>query len=186
MAQVELGFAGVVGVAALVSLVGCNDIKAIAEAPLRSPDNREIGLAVLREFGSGVEIRLEVQGLKPGLHGFHLHKVGQCLPPNFLSAGGHLNPDSREHGHLNPRGAHVGDLPNLEIGAGGTGSIVVTVPGVTLLDGDRTLLDADGTSLVIHAGPDDGKTDPAGNAGPRVACGTILELLPATQPEGKP
>lgn len=180
------GLSLVAGVGIVLALVGCNDVKAIAEAPMRSPDNREIGRAVLRELGAGVEIRIEVSGLKPGLHGFHLHRVGQCLPPDFLSAGSHLNPDAREHGHKNPKGAHVGDLPNLEIGPGGTGSVVVMVRGVTLLDGDRTLLDADGTSLVIHADPDDEKSDPAGNAGPRVACGTILELLPATRPDGQP
>lgn len=167
-------------------LGGCDEVRAIAEAPMRSSANEEIGRAVLREFGAGVQISLEVKGLKPGRHGFHLHKVGQCLPPDFLSAGSHLNPEGREHGRRNPRGHHLGDLPNLEIGPGGTGSIVVMVPGVTLREGPHTLMDNDGTSLVIHADPDDETTEPVGKAGPRIACGTILELLPAIRTEAKP
>ena len=168
----------------LVGLAGCQNVRAIAEAPLRDSTGAEVGRAVLREFGSGVEIALDVRGLKPGLHGFHLHRTGECKPPDFGTAGGHLNPFEHEHGRLNPKGSHQGDLPNLEISPAGTGSLTVMVSGVTLTEGPQSLLDDDGSSLVIHADPDDERTDPSGNSGRRIVCGSILELMP--QAQGRP
>ncbi len=97
-----------------------------------------------------------------GDHGFHIHAVGKCEPPAFTSAGGHFNPQNKKHGRLNPEGAHAGDLPNLKVGADGTGSIDGTVAGVTL----KAIV---GVALVIHADLDDEKTDPTGNSGGRVA-----------------
>ena len=96
----------------------------------------------------------------------HIHAVGTCEPPAFASAGGHFNPGNKKHGHKNPEGAHAGDLPNLTVGADGAGRLEATAAGVTLKD-------IAGLALVVHADPDDEKTDPTGNSGARVACGVI-------------
>jgi len=98
--------------------------------------------------------------------------IGSCLPPNFKSAGSHLNPDGKAHGMHNPQGKHLGDLPNISVAADGTGTASITIEG----DADETLakiIDADGTAIVIHTGLDDYSTDPAGAAGPRIACGVL-------------
>ena len=107
-----------------------------------------------------------MQGLAPGDHGLHLHAVGRCDGPAFATAGAHWNPASRQHGHLNPDGAHAGDLPNLTVSANGHGAINFLATGGSLADGD-------GTSLVVHAGPDDYRTDPSGNSGDRIACAVL-------------
>ncbi|MBI3318698.1 MAG: superoxide dismutase family protein, partial [Candidatus Omnitrophica bacterium] len=91
----------------------------------------------------------------------------------FKSAGGHFNPEGREHGKKNPKGAHAGDLPNLVVGPEGELETEVLATGVNLGNGPRGLLKPQGTSLVIHANPDDETTDPAGSAGARVACGAV-------------
>ena len=137
-----------------------------AKAELKDAQGKVVGTAMLNEVSGGVKIALKASGLKTGDHGFHIHAVGKCEPPAFTSAGGHFNPQSKKHGRLSPDGAHAGDLPNLKMGADGTGSIDVTAGGVTLKD-------VAGLALVIHADPDDEKTDPTGNSGARVACGVI-------------
>lgn len=121
----------------------------------------------------GLQVTLSATGLTPGIHGVHIHTVGTCTAPDFASAGGHWNPTAKHHGMENPGGAHMGDLPNITIGADGTGTLTFTVPGASLSGGDNPLLDADGAAIVVHAGPDDMKTDPSGNSGGRVACGVI-------------
>ncbi len=117
-----------------------------------------------------MRLRVEASGLAQGVHGIHVHAVGRCDSPDFASAGPHWNPAGRQHGRDNPQGMHQGDLPNLTIGADGRGSIEVAVGGATSMAG---LLDADGAALVIHAAPDDYRTDPSGNSGARIACGVI-------------
>jgi Cu-Zn family superoxide dismutase len=119
---------------------------------------------------SGTYLRIAVQGLPPGEHGLHLHAVGRCGGPAFESAGAHWNPHARQHGHLNPAGAHLGDLPNLTVSANGHGAINFLVAG--------QLGDADGTSLVVHARPDDYRTDPSGNSGERIACAVLAAPRP--------
>jgi Cu-Zn family superoxide dismutase len=106
------------------------------------------------------------------VHGTHLHATGRCDPPGFTTAGGHLNPAARQHGLRNPAGPHLGDLPNLTVAANGTGRMEATI-AATLTPGQAPLFDADGTALVVHAGPDDMVTDPAGNSGARIACTVI-------------
>lgn len=123
--------------------------------------------------GDGVLINASFTGLTPGTHAIHVHTVGKCDPPGFTSAGGHFNPEMKQHGTENPNGPHAGDLPNFEVDAKGTGRISYAVGGVTLGDGPNSLFHPGGTALVVHANADDNKTDPAGNAGARIACGVI-------------
>jgi Cu-Zn family superoxide dismutase len=112
--------------------------------------------------------------MAPGAYGVHLHAVGRCDPPGFTSAGPHCNPTGHQHGKDNPQGMHKGDLPNLLVGTDGRGTFEYTVPGATLLGrGAGALLDADGAAIVVHAQADDYRTDPSGNSGARIACGTL-------------
>jgi Cu-Zn family superoxide dismutase len=144
-----------------------------ATAELRDAGHRVVGQATLTEVSGGVRIVLEASGLRPGAKGVHLHAVGTCEPPAFASAGDHLNPQNKQHGLLNPSGPHAGDLPNITIEADGKGRLETFTERVSLGPGSASLFDADGTALVIHAAPDDFKTDPSGNSGPRIACGIV-------------
>lgn len=141
----------------------------IATAALVTAAGRPAGKATVTEVAGGLRVTLDARGLPPGTHGAHLHTVGRCDPPDFASAGGHWNPAGTKHGSLNPQGPHAGDLPNLIVGPDGRGALAVNLAGATL-DG---LLDADGAAMVVHAGPDDLLTDPAGNSGARLACGVL-------------
>ncbi|MGH2667702.1 MAG: superoxide dismutase family protein [Gemmatimonadales bacterium] len=133
----------------------------------------EIGTASLMQTSRGVLIDANVSGLPPGEHAFHIHETGRCEAPTFESAGGHYAPRERQHGYLATRGPHAGDMPNREISGNGVLRDQVYNPEVTLSGGDAPLLDADGSALVIHAKPDDYKTQPSGNAGDRIACAVI-------------
>jgi superoxide dismutase, Cu-Zn family len=132
-----------------------------------------VGVALLRQVPNGVRIDAELAGLTPGPRAIHIHAVGRCDPPDFQSAGGHLNPHGRKHGFRNPEGAHLGDLPNLEVGADGVARYEAVAPNATLHEGPNALFREGGTALVVHAGPDDYLTDPAGDSGARVVCGVI-------------
>ena len=158
-----------------------------ATADLKNASGQSVGRAVLTPTPSGVQIIVDVYGLPPGPKGFHVHETGSCMPPAFTSAGGHFNPDNRQHGSENPQGSHAGDLPNLVVGANGAGSLVVTTDRFSLAAGRPTsLLDADGSALVVHAGPDDLKTDPTGNSGARIACGVVTPVRAATGSDTRP
>lgn len=152
-------------------------VKPGAKADLKDGTGKEVGTATFTETKEGVKVALDVSGLKEGKHGFHIHAVGKCDGPDFKSAGGHFNPGNKKHGHAVADGAHAGDLPNLEVGKDGKGKLELTVKDVTLgAEGPTALLNPTGTALVIHADADDDKTDPAGNAGARVACGVIAPI----------
>lgn len=144
-----------------------------ANTVLRDAQGQQVGTATLTEVPSGVEIHVQITRLPPGAHGFHLHAQGHCEGPDFKSAGGHFNPDGKQHGFKNALGAHAGDLPNLVVAKDGTADMTLVAKGLTLSPGRYSLLTASGTSLVVHAQADDYLTDPAGNAGPRIACGPI-------------
>jgi Cu-Zn family superoxide dismutase len=145
-----------------------------AFAELKNAQGESVGSAFFREDGGRVRIVVQVRGLAPGHHGIHVHGVGRCEPPTFLSGGDHYNPANRAHGLENPAGAHAGDLPNLEADAGGTARYVAETDRITLGAGPTSVLDADGSTIVIHARPDDQRTDPSGDSGDRVLCGRIV------------
>lgn len=146
-----------------------------AQAVLVNAQGEQVGRAWLEEVSPGVKIKLTVSKLPPGVHAFHIHAVGRCEAPDFKSAGPHFNPYGKKHGMKSPDGAHAGDLPNLLVGTDGTAAVEVVAQGVTLGAGAQSLFQPEGTSLVIHADADDNLTDPAGNAGVRIACGAIKE-----------
>ncbi len=144
-----------------------------AKATLENAEGKQVGSATLTQTPAGVLIRLTLEGLPPGWRALHIHGVGKCEPP-FTSAGPHFNPAARKHGLMATEGHHAGDLPNLFVPPDGALTVEVLNAAVTLEKGRaNSLLGAQGTALVIHAGKDDYKTDPAGDAGGRIACGVI-------------
>jgi Cu-Zn family superoxide dismutase len=118
-------------------------------------------------------IEVQVKGLTPGLHAVHIHAVGKCEGPAFTTAGGHFNPTQKKHGLKSAEGAHAGDMPNMYVAKDGSGRFEVLSDAITLKSGERSVFDADGSAIVIHAGADDDMTDPSGNSGDRIACGVI-------------
>lgn len=160
-----------------VALAGCETVDEqpttrLGQATLRLASGLPAGTAQLFASGNEVTLAIAAVGISPGVHGMHLHTTGSCEAPDFTSAGGHLNPGNRQHGTDNPAGSHLGDLPNLTAGESGAGSASATLSG-TRDEVLAQLFDADGTAVVIHAGPDDYRSDPAGNAGGRIACGVL-------------
>ena len=161
----------------LVALPACSTVadlptERLASATLTRANGVPVGTVQLLARGDQLSLAVAVTGLPEGPHGFHLHTTGACEAPDFLSAGGHLNPTGKGHGAMSPGGSHVGDLPNLEVVSGVVTSVTID------LDDDRAqvlswIFDDDGTAVVIHADADDYRTDPAGNAGARIACGVL-------------
>ncbi|MGV2497707.1 superoxide dismutase family protein [Pelagerythrobacter aerophilus] len=144
----------------------------VGSASLALADGTPAGTVELLGNGGNLTLKVAATGLPEGTHGFHLHTTGDCTPPDFTSAGGHLNPAGNEHGRENPAGSHLGDLPNLVVAADGTASTTTDLGSEeqSVID---SLFDADGTAVVVHADADDYRTDPTGNAGARLACGVL-------------
>lgn len=126
-----------------------------------------------------IRIRMQFSGLTPGLHGIHIHEFGDCSAPDGSSAGAHFNPENMKHGGPEGPAHHLGDLGNIEAGADGRASLVLTTDAITLDDGPHGVM---GRSLVVHAMADDLVTDPAGNSGARIACGVIRAPSGTTPP----
>lgn len=143
-----------------------------ATAEVHDASGRLLGILTVMESPAGLALTGNLTGLPPGAHGIHLHTIGRCTVPGFDSAGGHWNPSGRKHGAHNPAGPHRGDLPNLAVA--GDGSVTVSAASAGgVLHGADGLLDTDGAAVVVHADPDDYRTDPSGNSGRRIACGVV-------------
>jgi Cu-Zn family superoxide dismutase len=151
------------------------ELKAFAE--LINQKGEKVGKAELIQTNSGVLIKLDVKGLPPNAElALHIHELGKCDPPDFMSAKGHFNPFNKKHGLLNPEGPHAGDMPNVFADTNGNLRVHVLNTFVTLeREKPNSLFKEGGTSIMIHQHPDDHKTDPAGHAGPRIACGVIKQ-----------
>jgi superoxide dismutase, Cu-Zn family len=163
----------------MVTACGLAALPVLAQGPvkveLKDLQGAAVGTVTLTPAtGGGVSFGLEVKNLAPGDHAFHVHQVAKCEPP-FATAGPHFNPDAKKHGLQNPDGAHAGDMSNFTVGADGTAKATVVNKQVTLGAGPNSLFANGGTALVVHAKADDMKTDPAGNAGDRIACGVIAK-----------
>src|SRR6266550_1418744 len=172
-------------VATVVLCGGCTAAQRMQNAVSRATaimynvSGAPIGTAQIWQDNNGV-VNLEIASLSlpAGTHGIHFHEVGRCEGGTtaFSTAGAHYNPMGMEHGLQNPRGPHAGDNPNIVIPASGVGKVAFTTDRVSLTPGTRTLLDADGSSLVIHANADDQMTNPSGNSGARIACGVVRSI----------
>lgn len=160
---------------AVLAVAGATAVPAsaqMAKAALKDKSGKAVGDVDLNQTPNGVLLRLSIKGMSPGQHAFHVHAVGKCDAP-FETAGPHFNPGNHKHGMMSGPG-HAGDMPNLHVLQSGELTIEVMNPAVTLEKGKpNSLFDADGSSIVIHDKPDDYKSDPAGNAGDRIACGVI-------------
>ncbi|HET7461075.1 MAG TPA: superoxide dismutase family protein [Longimicrobium sp.] len=172
---------GIVAGVGMIVLAGCGATQTGTgsarprefSVPIYNAGNQQVAsFTVTQVSPDSVRLVVESSGLPEGVHGTHLHAVGRCEPPQFTTAGGHLNPANRQHGLRNPQGPHAGDMPNLVVGGNGRGRMETIVRG-SLTPGRAPLFDADGTALVVHAGADDMVTDPAGNSGARIACGVL-------------
>jgi superoxide dismutase, Cu-Zn family len=153
-----------------LALLSTPIIAAEATATMVDVTGKSVGTVRVRDVANGLIISGQFQNLTGSEHALHIHSVGLCEGPKFATAKGHWNPVMRQHGLHNPKGAHKGDMPNLRL-TNGQGALTGFVGGVTMAD----LLDADGASFILHAGPDDNLTDPAGNSGDRIACGALVQ-----------
>jgi Cu-Zn family superoxide dismutase len=154
---------------ALAALSASAQMSTRAGATLKDATGQTVGEVTLTEGAYGTLIRASLRGVPAGTHAFHVHAVGVCEPP-FTSAGGHYNPAGSNHGFMDQDGMHAGDLPNVHVPSSGELEFEVFAPRVRL---DAALFDSDGASIVMHQEPDDYRSDPAGDAGPRIACGVI-------------
>jgi Cu-Zn family superoxide dismutase len=141
---------------------------------LKDGQGKDVGSVVIWDQGGGVALELHLHDLTPGDHAIHFHQLPKCEGPDFKSAGGHFNPESKKHGFDNPEGHHAGDMRNFTVQADGKAHVRLTDKDVTLKDGPHSLL-TNGAAVVVHAKADDYKTDPAGNSGDRIACGVITK-----------
>ena len=164
-------------VMALAVIVGTAAVSAqMKHVELKDAKGADVGMAMISPAkGGGVSIDLDVHGLPPGEHALHFHAVPKCEGPDFTSATGHFNPATKKHGMQNPEGPHAGDMNNFTVDAKGAAKTTIVNKNVTMGAEPNSIYANGGTALMIHAAADDMKSDPAGNAGARIACGTITK-----------
>src|SRR5699024_447255 len=170
----------------LLCLADCSNATSAVNVNMYNEDGDMIGTAALSEGKDAVEIELKVEGIDSGFHGVHIHELPKCKGPEFKSAGNHLNPEDKQHGLMNEKGSHLGDLPNVKADDKGMINAELTLPKATLKEGKTSLLQNNGTSLVITKGIDDGRSQPSGKSGKRIACGVIQEEKQRTNDKGSP
>jgi Cu-Zn family superoxide dismutase len=163
--------AATLAAAAIVTAAGWASAAEMAGAELKNQAGESVGSVTLTQTPHGTLMHAKLMNLPAGAHAFHVHAVGKCEAP-FKSAGGHYNPSGAKHGIMNADGKHAGDMPNVHVPDSGALEIEVLAAAVSLND---DLFDADGAAIVMHEGPDDYMSDPAGAAGPRIACGVIVK-----------
>ncbi len=159
-----------------------------AQSPFKSSfvdsAGKSIGGVTLTDTPSGLLVDLDVSGLPPGEHGFHFHAAGRCDGPKFESAGDHFAPRQRKHGVHTAGGPHGGDMPNQFVGADGRLRATVLNTALTLKAGAASVLDRDGSALMLHAKADDYRSQPAGDSGDRIACAVIQRGSDASTARG--
>jgi Cu-Zn family superoxide dismutase len=164
-----------------IAIAACSALAAgCASSPARGPSataelaptqgNTARGTVTFTQAGDRVKVVANLSGLAPGPHGFHVHENGDCSAPDATSAGGHFNPLGKPHGHYESPERHAGDLPAIAADASGNATLSVTLDTISVGGGEANVV---GRSVVVHRDPDDYKTQPTGNSGPRVACGVV-------------
>lgn len=140
--------------------------------------NVTAGVVTFQTMGSKVLVTADIRGLKPNAeHGFHVHEKGDCSSGDGMSTGGHFNPDAKAHGAYGSSAHHAGDLPSLVADMNGNAKLTFETAAISVGSGGSDILDR---GLIIHRDPDDYKTQPTGNAGPRLACAVIVKATPGS------